>query len=127
MGDIGPVIITAIIAAIPGTIIAVIALRKSPSEIGKTDAERNKLYADIADHWAEHVEELQKTVDLQSDEIKGLRLDITQVRRENEKYRRELIERDEIIRALKEWASALVAQLREHAPNVNPIDFKGNA
>lgn len=112
-GEVVPVIVTAIIAAIPGTIIALIALKKSPAEAAKTDAESRKIqaetddiHAQVADRWAEHVAELQE-------EVKGLRLDIAQVRRENEKYRQELVERDLLIDDLRDWAARLVRQVEE--------------
>jgi hypothetical protein len=136
-GTVVPIIITAIIAAIPGTIIALIALKKTPVEnekaqadTKKSKAETDKLHAEIADMWAEQVEELIKKVKAQElqgqcdrSEITALRLDIQQVRRENEQYRLELRERDEIIADLQRWAEQLVGQLKIHAPQVVPVQY----
>lgn len=90
--------------------------RKADSESHKADAEADNIHAQVADRWAEHVLELQT-------EVKGLRLDISQVRRENETYRIELAERDQIIADLKDWVERLVNQLREHAPSVEPEKY----
>lgn len=122
-GGITPLVITGIIAALPGLILALIALKKTPVESEKTEAETKKInaetgriHAEIAEQWADHVSDLQT-------EVKGLRLDIAQVRRENETYRVELVERDEVIADLQRWAEQLVGQLRIHAPSVVPAEF----
>lgn len=127
-------ITAALIVAIPsfltGLIAVVIAFRKAPAEIKKTDADSRKanaetdnLHAQVADRWAEHVIELQN-------QITKLDLDISQVRRENESYRLKLIERDRIIAKrdqaiydLKDWAERLLHQLQKHAPDVKPEAF----
>lgn len=96
----------------------------------KADAEVASIHVKVADRWAEHVDELMSKVssldDLQEKakkEIMGLRMDIAQVRRENEEYRQQLVERDEIIVELKDWATRLVRQVEVHAPGVVPEKF----
>ncbi len=42
------------------------------------------------------------------------------MRRENEMYRLELSERDQVIADLKDWAERLIRQLKKHAPTVKP-------
>lgn len=122
-GGIIPLVITGIIAALPGLILALIALKKTPVESEKTEAETKKInaetgriHAEIAEQWADHVSDLQT-------EVKGLRLDIAQVRRENEIFRVDLDERDAVIADLQRWAEQLVGQLRIHAPSVVPAEF----
>ncbi len=134
-------IFVALIAATPGLLAGLGALwvswQKNPHDIAKTDAETKKaaaetesIHAQVADRWAEHVSELQEQVNklehqrvTDHTEIRGLRFDISQVRRENEQYRLELSERDAIIADLQDWARRLVNQLAQHAPNVKPEDF----
>lgn len=124
----------AIIAGLPGLasliVTAVIALKKTPHENKRTDAESEKQLAEaesihqqVADRWAEHVAELMGKIEALQDEreadrkeLAGLRMDIAQVRRENEEYRRENTD-------LKAWATRLVEQLARHAPNVEPVKF----
>lgn len=131
----------AIIAGIGGLLSGLgslyVQLKKNPHEIVKTDAEAEKekaeaerakaetddIHGKIADRWAEHVQELMNKVEvlekqreLDSQEIKGLRLDITQVRRENEEYRNETSD-------LKDWIERLMKQLSTHAPHVTPEKF----
>jgi peptidoglycan hydrolase CwlO-like protein len=122
--------LTALPAIITACIAIYLAWRKTPTEIVKTRAETQKteaeahkteaesenIHAQIADRWAEHVVELQT-------QVRDLVLDVAQVRRDNEKYRQELSERDEIISDLKDWAERLINQLRIHAPNVPPEQF----
>ncbi|MBK8467746.1 MAG: hypothetical protein IPL32_18180 [Chloracidobacterium sp.] len=126
--------ILALFTAVPSLLAAMAALyitfRKTPTEVKKTDAESHKadaeshkadaeannLHAQVADRWAEHVLELQKRVE-------ELTLDVAQVRRENEKYRIELNERDEIIADMKDWASRLIHQIQKHAPEITPEQF----
>ncbi len=93
------------------------ARNKMSAETGKALAETESIHAQVADRWAEHVSELQN-------EVKGLRLDISQVRRENESYRKELLERDMAIIDLKDWAYRLVKQLSVHAPEVEPEQYR---
>ena len=134
-------IIVALIAATPGLAAGLGAMwlnwKKNPHDIAKTDAETKRahaetesIHAQVADRWAEHVSELQDQVNelekqriTDHTEIRGLRFDISQVRRENEQYRLELSERDAIIADLQDWAGRLVNQLAVHAPNVKPEDF----
>lgn len=106
----------AIIGALSGVLALIVALKKSRFENEKTDAETDEIHAKITLQYAKQVAEL-------NEEIKGLRLDITQVRRENEAYRLELVERDGIIADLQRWAEQLVGQLAIHAPNVKPAEF----
>lgn len=138
--DKGDVLI-ALIAALPGLAALYLAYKKNPSEIDKTEAETakakaetNSIHAQVADRWAEHVTEqdsrievLTKTIDEDRREITGLRLDITQVRRENEMYRKELAIRDQVINDLKDWAERLLQQLRKHAPHVNPEQYRASS
>ena len=116
--------INALVQVVPYLITAgialYVALRKTPTEVQKNKAEYHKaeaeadnLHAQVADRWAEHVRELQ-------DHVRNLELDIAQVRRENEMYRIELAERDQVIADLKDWAERLLRQLRKHAPAVTP-------
>lgn len=120
-------VIIALIAALPGFILGVMSLwasrpkaaadvKKVEAETDKTDAETNLIYSQVADRWLEHVTELQE-------QVKHLELDISQVRRENETYRKELTERDLIISDLKDWAERLISQLAQHAPDVKPEQF----
>src|SRR5512138_2780830 len=109
-------ILIAIIAALPGLILALIALKKSQGENRKVEAETAKIHAEISEAYAQQVEDLQE-------EVKGLRLDLSQVRRENEQYRQQLEERDATICDVKHWAEQLVALLKEHAPQVVPPEF----
>lgn len=124
----------AIIAGLPGVasllVTLVVALKKTPHENAKLDAEADKaeaevnnIHAQTADRWAEHVQELIseiETLKLEGGEYRkelaGLRMDIAQVRRENEEYRRENTD-------LKDWAERLVKQLATHAPNVEAERF----
>ena len=108
----------------------VIALKKTPHETekldadaGKSKAEADSIHQQVADRWAEHVDELVKKINALEDqreadrkEIAGLRMDISQVRRENEEYRRENSD-------LTYWAERLFSQLREHAPEIEPAKF----
>ena len=127
-------LIVALIASLPGFFLGVaslwIAIKKNPHEIQLTDAETdnvraetNGIHAQIADRWAEHVNEFMETVRKLEDlrerdakEIAGLRIDIAQGRRENERYRSENSD-------LRDWAERLVHQLIEHAPTVPPARF----
>lgn len=107
-----------------------VALKKTPHETGKLDAEKKKTQAEennihqqVADRWAEHVDELMKKIELLESqreedrkEIAGLRMDIAQVRRENEEYRRENAD-------LKDWADRLNNQVVRHAPGVEPEKY----
>jgi len=122
--DMKPELIIALATAIPSFLIALIslyvAMRKTPTEVKKTtaeshkaDAEADNLHAQVADRWAEHVIELKT-------QVRNLDLDVSQVRRENEMYRIELAERDQVIADLKNWAERLLRQLRKHAPTVKP-------
>lgn len=131
----------AIIAGIGGLLSGLgslyIMLKKNPHEIGNLDeqtkriqvdaekakAETDDIHGKIADRWAEHVQELmgkmevlEKQRDTDREEIKGLRLDIAQVRRENEEYRNENSD-------LKDWIERLMKQLSTHAPHVTPEKF----
>lgn len=131
----------AVIAGLPGLILGGVnlyqQLKKNPHEIAKTDAEaektraeRDDIHSQVADRWAEHVCDLMKKVEMlegqhdlhkqlreaENEEVKGIRMDIAQVRRENEEYRRENSD-------LKDWAERLVMQLTIHAPNVSPEKF----
>jgi predicted RNase H-like nuclease (RuvC/YqgF family) len=122
-----PYLITAAIALY-------VALRKTPTEVQKnkadvhkTEAETNNIHAQVADRWAEHVEELEGKIDRMQQgrdedkkEMAGLRMDIAQVRRENEMYRIQLAERDQVIVALKDWIERLLRQLQRHAPTIQP-------
>jgi peptidoglycan hydrolase CwlO-like protein len=131
-------LLVALIAAVPGLLAYRSLKKKTEAETKKTDAETKKataeadsIHAQVADRWAEHVEELMGKVenlervrDEQGEEIKGLRIDIAQVRRENERYRGELEERDDVIDDLKDWASRLVCQVETYAPkDVKPEKF----
>lgn len=120
-------VLIAIIAALPGLLVGVVslyvAIKKNGHDIAKTDAETEKvkaetddLHSQIADRWAEHVSELQA-------EVMGMRVELVELRRENEYYRAELIHRDAIIDDLKNWSERLTTQLQEHAPNVVPAKF----
>lgn len=136
-GDLLPAIIVAIIAAIPGLVALHQNKKKTEAEteeIGakteKAKAEADSIHAQVADRWAEHVTELQKNVNVlekqgecDRHEITGLRLDIQQVRRDNEQYRMELVERDAIIADMKDWTERLIAQFRKHIPDVEPESF----
>lgn len=131
----------AIIAGAPGLVLGLaslfIQLKKTPHENARTDAEKvkaeaetNNIHAQTADRWAEHVGELmaeiktlqEKIAGIQVEreqdhkELTGLRLDIAQVRRENEAYRLENVD-------LKDWAERLVTQLKTHAPHITPEQF----
>lgn len=149
--DKGDVLI-ALIAALPGLLVGAVSLyvavKKNPHEIArtksetektkaeteKTKAEADSIHAQVADRWAEHVTELEGrienltiTIDEDRREITGLRLDITQVRRENEMYRKELAIRDQVINDLKDWAERLLQQLRKHAPHINPEQYRASS
>ena len=142
-------IVIALIAALPGLLVGIVslwvAIKKNPHEIKNTDAsteksraEASKIYSEAVENWAEHVVELQEKVrllenerEVDRNEIRGLRLDIAQVRRENELYHKALLERDAIIEDLKDWIERLRGQLRVHARDVDRVDFcqcksKGN-
>jgi len=69
-GEIIPVLITAIIAAIPGTIIALIALGKIPIERKKVQTDGNAVDVETFDRLVSRVEE-------QSDELVNVRKQIT--------------------------------------------------
>jgi len=113
-------IVIAIIAGLPGFLLggmSLIAARgKTSADIEKTRAESENIHAQIADRWAEQAAVLQ-------DQVKSLMLDVAQVRRENEKYRAELVERDMAIADLKDWAARLIRQLAVHAPGVVPEKY----
>ncbi len=130
MGDWLATILVAIIASLPG-LVALYQNRKKNTaetvklgaEAEKAKAETNSIHAQVADRWAEHVGELDGKItrleeerEKDKEEIKGLRLDLNQVRRENEEYRRENT-------ALKDWAERLVNQLSKHVPDVTPEKF----
>jgi cell division protein FtsB len=129
--DIFVAITSAISSLIAAGVALYIAVRKTPTEITKnkaeahrTEAESHKaeaeadlLHAQVADRWAEHVKELQE-------QVRALTLDVAQVRRENETYRGELKERDQIIADLKDWAERLITQLATHAPHVQPEEYR---
>ena len=150
-----PAILVAIIAALPG-LVALYQTRKKPAaeakviaaETEKKRAETDLIHAQVADRWAEHVGDLQVTVNVleaqakkdrdgfQRDmyqlekqgecdrhEITGLRLDIQQVRRDNEQYRLDLIERDAIIADMQDWTERLLIQFKKHIPDVEPEKF----
>lgn len=114
-------ILVAMIASLPGFVMGgwslLAAKGKTKAETNKTNAETENIHAQIADRWAEHVTELQE-------EVKNLHLDIAQVRRENERYRQELRERDQIIANLKDWSVRLIKQLAVHAPDVEPEPYR---
>lgn len=128
-------IVIALIAAAPGVIALVASRNKTRADTLKTQAdtlkeqaETDSIHAQVADRWAEHVAELQEREKMRDKEIAALSLDIAQVRRENETYRKGLAERDQIIADLKDWAERLISQLRQHAPTVRPEQFfqRGN-
>lgn len=117
---------------------------KMAAETEKAKAETRSIYEQVAERWAEHVGELQGKVDTQTKEIetlkseraddkaeiKGLRKDIAQVRRENEDYRVQLDKRDAIIAKreamiedLKDWSNRLLNQVSKHAPHIAPEPF----
>lgn len=123
-------LLNALPAILTAGIALYIALRKTPTEVVKTQAETHKteaetdnIHAQVADRWAEHVKELQENVRVLQINEKNLSLDISQVRRENETYRIELSQRDQIIADLKDWAERLLRQLRKHAPAVEPEKY----
>ena len=93
-----------------------VAWKKTPydnnlteSQMKKVRSETEEVYQRIANSWAAQVENLQ--------------LDIDQVRRENETYRKELTQRDQIIEDLKDWAARLTRQIIEHAPHIIPEKY----
>lgn len=134
-------ILTTLIAALPGLLAGLIALwvavKKNPHDIENIDAETKKkkaetesIHQQVADRWAEHVNELTDTVhrlekcrDEDRKMINNLQLDLNQVRRENESYRIELRQRDEIIESLKDWADRLTKQVITHAPHIIPEKY----
>lgn len=108
--------------------------KKSDAETLKAEAETESLHAQVADKWAQHVVALQKRAaeserlrEEDHKEITALRLDISQVRRENELYRQQLAERDQIITDLKTWSERLVKQLHKIAPDVQPELYIGKS
>jgi len=136
MGD-WTTIIVAIIAASPGLVALYKNRKKNEADSGKVKAETELIHAQVADRWAEHVEELMERVenleaqskadkalicalqverDADKAEIKGLRLDIAQVRRASEEYRAENED-------LKDWAERLNCQFRKHLPDIEPEKF----
>jgi len=62
------------------------------------------------------VKVLEDQREIDRKEIAGLRIDIAQVRRENEEYRSENYD-------LKDWIERLMKQLSTHAPHVVPEQF----
>lgn len=117
----------ALVASLPGFVLGVMSwvtsrpksaadTAKANAETKKAEAETESIHAQVADRWAEHVGELQT-------QVHNLELDIAQVRRDNETYRKELVERDLIISDLKDWAERLIGQLAQHAPGVKPEQF----
>ena len=123
-------IIVAIIAALPGLVALYESRKKNEAEAGKVEADAEKIkaetesiHAQVADRWAEHVAELMGRVEKQDvliktllderekdkAEIRGLRLDIAQVRRANED--------------LKDWAERLNCQFITHLPDIEPEKF----
>jgi hypothetical protein len=150
-GDWLPTILVAIIAALPGLVALYQNRKKNEAETDEVEAKTQKekaetesIHAEVADRWAAHVNDLMKRVDLleqqhktdtqQIDrlerertlnkrEITGLRLDIQNVRRDNEQYRTELTERDAIISDMKDWTVRLIKQFRRHIPDVEPEQF----
>lgn len=128
--DIPVDVLIALIVASPGLVALWLTRKKTSVDIDKAKAETESIHAQVADRWAEHVSELQTRVsefekksDEDRKELIGLRIDITQVRRENEMYRRELVDRDQVIADLKDWAERLLCQLALHAPGVKPEQF----
>jgi len=72
-----PVLITALIAAIPGTLIALIALKKTPGESQKTQADSNAV--DV-----ETFEKLVSKVEKQSDELVTVRRQVWALESKNQ-------------------------------------------
>ena len=62
------------------------------------------------------MESLEDAHEKDRKEIAGLRIDIAQVRRENEEYRRENAD-------LRDWATRLVVQVKQHAPDIEPEKY----
>lgn len=96
---------------------------KMDAEKAKIKAETESIHQQVADRWAEHVDELMKRInkletqrDVDRKEIAGLRMDITQVRRENEEYRSENTD-------LKDWVERLLRQFAKEAPHIVPEKF----
>ena len=130
-------IIVAIIAALPGLVALYQNRKKNAAETEKVAAETDRVTAEtesihqqVSDRWAEHVKELQidvrtlrKQGECDRSEITGLRLDIQQVRRENEQYRNELIERDAVIADMQDWTERLLDQFKKHIPHIVPEKF----
>lgn len=120
----------AIVGLLTSLVSIYIALKKTPhetlrldAETGKAEAEINNIHAQTADRWAEHVGELMDEIEaLKADreavrkELAGVRMDIAQVRRENEEYRHENAD-------LKDWIERLLAQFKKHAPDVEPEKY----
>ncbi len=129
-GDLLIPIIVAIIAALPGLVALYENRKKNDAETVKVEAETKRTHAEtesihqqVADRWAEHVDDLMGRINrleeertLDANEIKGLRLDLNQVRRENEEYRCENAD-------LKDWAERLSAQFSKHVPHIMPEQF----
>ena len=123
-------IVVAVGSLIASSVSIYINLKKTPHENAKTDAETEKekaetssIHQQVADPWAEHVVQLSNKVESLEDahekdrkEIAGLRIDIAQVRRENEEYRRENAD-------LRDWATRLVVQVKQHAPDIEPEKY----
>ena len=129
MGD-WTTIIGCLIAALPGLVALYENRKKNAAEAGKVEAETESIHAQVADRWAEHVTELMGRLEKQEAlirtlldereqdkaEIKGLRLDIAQVRRASEEYRAENED-------LKDWAERLNFQFITHLPDIEPEKF----
>lgn len=119
-----------LIAALPGLVALYENRKKNEAEAEKINAETELIHAQLADRWAEHVKGLMIRFDLQEAQIKtlleerekdkaeirGLRLDIAQVRRANEEYRAENED-------LKDWAERLNCQFITHLPDIEPEKF----
>lgn len=102
------IILVAIIAALPGLLVGVVslwvAIKKNPHEIEKTDAEKNKTKAEtnlihqqVADRWAEHVEELAQKVEL----LETGRTEDKKVIEKRAEHEEELVKKVELLEAAR--------------------------